>query len=44
MTDAEIWDPRNLIGSTEDSKHDPSHVSAPRSLRLGLELSLWDAR
>ncbi len=37
-------DPRNLIGSTEDSKHDPSHVSPPRSLRLGLELALWDKR
>jgi outer membrane receptor protein involved in Fe transport len=31
-------DSRNLIGNTEDSKHDPSHVGAPRALRLGLEL------
>jgi outer membrane receptor protein involved in Fe transport len=31
-------DTRNLIGNTEDSKHNPAHVSAPRAVRLGLEV------
>ena len=31
-------DTQDLIGNTEDLKHNPSHVSAPRSLRLGFEL------
>lgn len=30
-------DPRGLIGSTPDALHDPSHVEAPRSLRIGLQ-------
>ncbi len=33
-------DPRGLIGSTPDALHDPSHVEAPRTLRLGFQVSL----
>ncbi len=30
-------DPRGLIGSSPDALHDPSHVDAPRQVRLGME-------